>query len=176
MVASRTLIRAEAAMDGDLSNTRSLKKRWDEEDAVREERERQAKELFLEQQGDEIFAPIERCLIRLDNVLRKFGGSVEIDSTWEHLGDQRLRRVAKVRSIQADQKLTLDFNVHGVRIFHRDKSYQLSRDMGTLIRAILGEVEQFLTTSRQQAQTGHSQTEASSLAPLVAPNIGAANG
>src|SRR5262245_7957239 len=120
MVTSRALIRAETVMDADLSITRSLKQRWDEEDAVREERERQAKELFLEQQGAEIFAPIERYLIRLDDVLRHFGGSVEIDSTWEHLGDQGLRRVAKVKSTQADQKVTLDFNVHGVKIFHRD--------------------------------------------------------
>ena len=164
-------------MDGDLSSPRSLKRRWDEEDAVREERERGAKELFLEQQANEIFAPIERCLIRLDNVLRNFGGSVEINSTWEHVADQRLRRVAKVRSTQADQNLTLDFNVHGLRILHRDKSYQLSRDMEALIRAILGEVEQFFTTFRQQVQTSrHSRTEASSLAFVGATNIGAANG
>ena len=130
--------------DRDQASIRSLKQRWIEKDAARDKLEARAKELFLEEQANEIFAPIEECLTRLDNVLRRFGGAVEIDHTWEHLGNQRLRRVAKVRSTQSDQQLSLDFNIHGARIFHRDKSYQFSRDTEALIRVIAGEVKQFL--------------------------------
>jgi len=177
MMSSRTLIRAEAAMDGDLSSIGSLKRRWDEEDVVRDEQERKAKELFLEQQANETFAPIERCLIKLGNVLRDFGGLVEIDSTWQHLSDQRLRRVANITSTPAAQKLTLDFNVHGVRIFHRDRSYQFSRDVETLIREIVREVEQSLIASREQVQTKRpSQTEPASVTRTLEPNIGVPNG
>ena len=130
--------------DGDRASIHSLKQRWDERDAAHDKLEARAKELFLEEQANEIFAPIEECLTRLDNVLRRFDAAVEIDPTWEHLGDQRLRRVAKVRSTQSDQQLSLDFKIHGVRIFHRDKSYRFSRDTEALMRVIVGEVEQFL--------------------------------
>ena len=125
-------------------HSHSLKRRWDENDAARDKLETRAKELFLEEQANEIFAPIEECLTRLDNVLRRFNASVEIDHTWEHFDDQRLRRTVKVKSTQSDQQLSLDFNIHGVRIFHRDKCYQFSRDTEALIQVIVGEVEQFL--------------------------------
>jgi hypothetical protein len=130
--------------DGDHSRTRSLKQRWDEEDAARDKLQRRAKELFLEEQGKQIFAPIEEYLTRVDNVLRGFGASVYINPTWEHLDDQRLRRVAKVRSTQPDQQLSLDFEIHGARIFHRDRSYQSSRDAETLVRVIAEQIEQLL--------------------------------
>jgi hypothetical protein len=77
------------------SRIRHLKQRWDDEDAVRDELERRAKQMFLEEQANQIFAPIGDYLTRLDKVLRAAGASVEIDAMWEHLGDQRLRRVSE---------------------------------------------------------------------------------
>ena len=134
--------------DADRTSSRRLKRRWDEEDAARDELETKAKELFLEERANAIFAPIEECLTRLDNVLRRFNASLEIDPTWEHFDEERLRRRVKVKSTQSDQQLSLDFNIHGVRIFHRDKCYQFSREIETLIRVIVGEVEQFLKRPR----------------------------
>ena len=130
--------------DADREHSRSLKRRWDERDAAHDKLETRAKELFLEEQANEIFAPIEDCLTRLDAVLRRFNASVEIDHTRKYFDEQRLRRTAKVKSTQYDQQLSLDFNIHGVRIFHRDKSYRFSRDTEALMRVIVGEVEQFL--------------------------------
>jgi hypothetical protein len=130
--------------DADREHSRRLKRQWEESDAAREKLETRAKELFLEEQANEIFAPIEDCLTRLDKVLRPFNASVEIDHTWEHFDEQRLRRTVKVKSTQSDQQLSLDFNIHGVRIFHLDKCYQFSREIETLIQIIVGEIEQFL--------------------------------
>jgi hypothetical protein len=107
--------------DADREHSRRLKRQWEESDAAREKLETRAKELFLEEQANEIFAPIEDCLTRLDKVLRPFNASVEIDHTWEHFDEQRLRRTVKVKLTQSDQQLSLDFNIHGVRIFHLDK-------------------------------------------------------
>jgi hypothetical protein len=121
-----------------------VKRRWDESDAARDRLETRTKELFLEEQANEIFAPVQDCLTRLDIVLRRFNVSVEIDHTWERFDEQRLRRTAKVKSIQSDRQLSLDFNIHGARIFHLDKCYQFSREIETLVRVIVGEVEQFL--------------------------------
>jgi hypothetical protein len=129
--------------DGNPGSIHPLKKRWDESDTARDKVEAQAKELFLEEQADEVFIPVAECLNRLDNVLRRFGAALEVERTWEHVGDQRLRRVAKVRSTQSDQ-LSLDFKIHGVKIFYRDRSYQFSRESEALIRAIVGEVQRFL--------------------------------
>jgi hypothetical protein len=130
--------------DGEHSRTRGLRQRWDEEDAAREERERRQKELFLEEQANEIFTPIDACLTRIDKVLRGFDASLENDRTWQHLDNQRLRRVAKVKSNQPGQQLALEFTIDGTKIFHREKLYQGSRDTEALIRIIIGEVEQFL--------------------------------
>ncbi len=128
---------------GDYSGSGNFKQRWDEEDGARDKLEQRAKELSLEEQANEIFAPIQEFLIRLDNVLRGFGASVDINTQWEHLGEQRLRRLARVRS-ETDQQLSLAFNIHGVRIFYHDKSYQLSRDIEALKRVIIGDIEKFL--------------------------------
>src|SRR5258708_983181 len=97
-----------------------LKQKWSDEDALRDERERRAKQLFLEEQADQMFAPIKDYLARLDKVLRITGGSVKIDERWEHLGDQRLRRVAKVTSTASRQQLPIDLIFQGASIFYRD--------------------------------------------------------
>ena len=130
--------------DADRTSSRRLKRRWDEEDAARDELETKAKELFLEERANAIFAPIEECLTRLDNVLRRFNASLEIDPTWEHFDEERLRRRVKVKSTQSDRQLSLDFNIHGVKIFHRDKCYQFAREIETLIRVLIDEVVHFL--------------------------------
>jgi hypothetical protein len=124
---------------------RSLKQRWDDEDAARDELERRAKEIFLEDQANQIFAPIEHYLTRLDKVLRAVGASVQIDAVWQHLGDRRLGRAAKVTSSDPNRQYSLDFTIQGVSILFRDRPYSFSNGIRSLIRVITREVEQFLT-------------------------------
>jgi hypothetical protein len=124
---------------------RSLKQRWDDEDAARDELERRAKEIFLEDQANQIFAPIEHYLTRLDKVLRAVGASVQIDAVWQHLGDRRLGRAAKVTSSDPNRQYSLDFTIQGVSILFRDRPYSLSNGIKALMRVITHEVEQFLT-------------------------------
>jgi hypothetical protein len=131
-------------MSHEHSRIRHLKQRWDDEDAVRDELERRAKQMFLEEQANQIFAPIGDYLTRLDNVLRAAGASVEIDAKWEHLGGQRLRRVAKVTSTELAQQLPLDLTIQGASIFYRDQPYRFSYDIEALILVITREVEEFL--------------------------------
>jgi hypothetical protein len=95
--------------------------RWDAEDAERDRLEQRRKEIFLEGNASKTFAPIEDVLMRLDKVLNAIGASVEIDAAWEHLGDQKLRRCARVRSTQPPQQLLLVFTVQGHRVFYHDR-------------------------------------------------------
>jgi hypothetical protein len=131
--------------------TRGLKKRWDEEDAARDKQEERAQQAFLEQEANQTFAPIEDFLIRLSKVLSTAGASVEIDTIWQHLGERRLRRVAKVISSGSVRRLPLDFTIHGVSIFYRDKVYRFASGVERLILAITADVEQFLTPNRTVA-------------------------
>ena len=124
---------------------RSLKQRWDDEDAARDELERRAKEIFLEDQANQIFAPIEDYLTRLDKVLHAVGASVQIDAVWQHLGDQRLGRAARVMSSDPNRQHSLDFTIQGVSVLFRDRPYSFSNGIKALLRAITHEVEQFLT-------------------------------
>ena len=130
-------------MSEEHARIRHLKKQWDDEDAQRDERERQAKQLVLEEHANQIFAPIENFLTRLDQVLREVGGSVEID-TWEHLGDRKLRRVAKVTSTEFKQQLSIDLTVQEATIFYRDTPNRFSHGIEALIFAITRDVERFL--------------------------------
>ena len=123
---------------------RSLRQRWDDEDEARDEREQRAKEIFLEEEANQIFAPIEHYLTRLNKVLHAVGASVEISSVWEHLGDQRLGRAAKVTSSDPNRQHSLDFTLQGVSILFRDRQYSLSNGIKALMRVITHEVEQFL--------------------------------
>jgi hypothetical protein len=131
--------------DGYHSLYRSFKQRWDDEDAARDELARRAKEIFLEEQANQIFAPIEHYLTRLDKVVHAVGASVEISPVWEHLGDQRLGRAAKVTSSDPNRQHSLDFTIQGVSILFRDRPYSLSNGIKALMRVITHEVEQFLT-------------------------------
>jgi hypothetical protein len=123
----------------------ALKQRWDDEDAARDELERRAKEIFLEDQANQIFAPIEHYLTRLDKVLHAVGASVQIDAVWQHLGDRRLGRAAKVTSSDPNRQHSLDFTIQGVSILFRDRPYSFSNGIKALIRVITREVEQFPT-------------------------------
>ena len=123
---------------------RTLKQRWDDEASAQDERARRAKEIFLEEEANQIFAPIEHYLTRLDKVLHAVGASVEISPVWEHLGDQSLGRAAKVTSGDPNRKHSLDFTIQGVSIVFRERPYSLSNGIKALMRVITHEVEQFL--------------------------------
>jgi hypothetical protein len=98
-----------------------LKHRWDEEDKTRDELERQAQRAFLEQEPNELFAPLENYLTRLDKVVHQANAAVEIDPTWEHLDERKLRRTAKVISRETAEHLSLDLTIEGVTIFYRNR-------------------------------------------------------
>jgi hypothetical protein len=132
-------------MNDEHSCIRTLKQRWDDEDAARDKEAERAKQIFLEEEANQTFAAIEDYFTRLSKVLSTAGASVEIDTTWQHLGDRRLRRVAKVTSSDSLQQLSLDFTIQGVNIFYRDKIYRFASGIEALIRAITSDVEQFLT-------------------------------
>jgi hypothetical protein len=129
--------------------TRTLKQTWDEKDAARDKQEERAQQAFLEEEAKHTFAPIEEFLIRLGKVLSAAGASVEIDTTWEHLGERRLRRVAEIISSDSLHRLPLDFTVSAATIFYRDKVYRLATGVDALILAITADVERFLTPHRK---------------------------
>ena len=125
-------------------HARCLNQQWDAKDAERDEREQRARQLFLEEHANQTFAPIEDFLTRLDKVLRAAGGSIEIDAMWEHLGDRKLRRVAKVTSTKSKQQLPIDLTIQEATIFYHDTPYRFSHGIEALIFAITQDVERFL--------------------------------
>ena len=129
---------------------RTLKEQWAEEDAARDKREERARQLFLEAEANQTFTPIEEFLIKLSKALSGAGASVEID-TWQHLDDQRLRRVAQVVFSNLPQRLSLDFTIHGMSIIYRDKIFRFDSGIAALILAITAEVEHSLTPHRKAA-------------------------
>ena len=141
----------DTPMSHEHSHIQRLKHRWDQEDAERDELQEQARRTFLEQEADQIFAPIENYLTRLAEVLRAAGASVEVDPKWEHLGDQKVRRVAKARSSASVQQLHLNLTVQGTSIFYRDRRYRFLRGIEELMPVITSDVEQFFTSLRNQA-------------------------
>jgi len=136
-------------MNDEPESTRTLKQRWDEKDAARDKQEERAQQAFLEAEANHTFAPIEDFLRRLSKVLSAAGASVEIDTTWEHLGERRLRRVAKIIFSNPPQELPLDFTINAASIFYRDKVYRLATGIEALILAITADVERFLTPHRK---------------------------
>jgi hypothetical protein len=139
-------------MNDEHSHIRTLKQRWDEEDAARDEQEEKAHLIFLEDEANQRFAPIEDYFTRLSKVLSPTGASVEVHTKWQDLGDRRLRRVANVTSPPPPQRLSLDFTVQGLSIFYRDKAYRLASGIESLVRAITSDVEQFLTPRHSSRQ------------------------
>jgi hypothetical protein len=141
----------DTAMSHEHSHIQRLKHRWDQEDAERDELEEQARRKFLEQEANQIFSPIENYLTKLAEVLRTAGASVEVDARWEHLGDRKLRRIAKVSSSESAQQLPLDFTIQGASIFYGDKRFHFLREIDALMPVITSDVEQFFTLLRNQA-------------------------
>ena len=138
-------------MSDEHSRIQALKQRWDEKDVARDKQEERAQQAFLEGEANHTFAPIEDFLIRLSKVLSAAGASVEIDTTWEHLGERRLRRVAKVISSNPPQELPLDFTIHAASIFYCEKIYRLATGIEALILAITADVQRFLTPHQKSA-------------------------
>ena len=136
-------------MSDEHSRIQALKQRWDEKDVARDKQEERAQQAFLEGEANHTFAPIEDFLIRLSKVLSAAGASVEIDTTWEHLGERRLRRVAKVISSNPPQELPLDFTIHSPSIFYCEKIYRLATGIEALILAITADVQRFLAPDRK---------------------------
>ena len=54
-------------------HARRLNQQWDAKDAERDEREQRARQLFLEEHANQIFATIEDFLTRLNQVLHAVG-------------------------------------------------------------------------------------------------------
>jgi hypothetical protein len=126
------------------SRIRHRKHQWDEEDAARDELELEARRKFLEQEATEIFTSVAAYFTSLAKALRAIGALVELDGHWEHVRDQKLRRTTKL--ISAGQQLHVNLTVQGTRIFYRDKSYRIPREIEHLILIITSDVEQFLDT------------------------------
>jgi hypothetical protein len=124
----------------------TLKQKWDAGDLVREKQEERAQRMFLEQEANHTFAPIEDFLTRLKSVLGAAGASVEINSRWEHLDGRKLQRVANIICSDPPRQLRLDFTIQGVNIFYHDRVYRFTSGTAALILAITAEVEQFLTS------------------------------
>jgi hypothetical protein len=136
-------------MNDEPASARTLKQRWDEKDAARDKQEERAQQAFLEAEANHTFAPIENFLIRLSKVLSAAGASAEIHTTWEHLGERRLRRVAKIISSNPPRELPLDFTIIAASIFYCDKVYRLATGIEALILAITADIERFLTPHRK---------------------------
>jgi hypothetical protein len=130
------------------SPIRALKQKWEEEEAARDKQEERAQQAFLEAEANQTFAPIEDFLIRLSKVLSAAGASVEIDTTWQHLGERRLRRVAMVMFANPPRRLPLDFTIYAASVFYCDKVYRLATGIEALIHALTADVERFLTPNR----------------------------
>ena len=47
--------------------------------------------------------------------------TVEVDPIWEQLGEQKLRRAAKVIFRETAEYLPLDFTIEGITIFYHDR-------------------------------------------------------
>jgi hypothetical protein len=136
-------------MNDEPASARTLKQRWDEKDAARNKQEERAQQAFLEAEANHTFAPIEDFLIRLSKVLSAAGASAEIDTTWEHLGERRLRRLAKIISSNPPQELPLDFTIHAASIFYCERIYRLATGIEALILAITADVQRFLAPDRK---------------------------
>ena len=126
------------------SRIRHLRLRWDEEDATRDALERQAKRAFREQEANELFAPIENHLTRLGRVLQAANATVDVDATWEHIGEQKLRRSAEVIFRATAGYLPLDLTIEGTNIFYRNSRYRFPGGIEALIHVITADVEQFI--------------------------------
>jgi hypothetical protein len=108
---------------------------------------RQNKEMpsdLLEEQAKRVFQPIKEYLMRMNQAVHTVGATVEIDPRWEPLGDQKLRRTARVTSTKLSRPLSLDFTLQGALILLGNKTYEYPHQIEALKHEIRGQVEQFL--------------------------------
>ena len=110
---------------------------------ARQDKEKQQRDL-LEEQARQVFQPIKEYLIRMNQAVHTVGATVEIDPIWEPLGDQKLRRTARVTSTKLSRLLPLDFTLQGALILLGNKTYQYPHQIEALKHEIRHQVEQFL--------------------------------
>ena len=99
--------------------------------------------------------PLENYLTALDKVLHQANAAVEIDPTWEHLDERKLRRTAKVILGETAQHLPLDLTIEGVTIFYRNRPYRFTRAIEALIPVLNSDIEQFITGQSQATTPVH---------------------
>jgi hypothetical protein len=132
-------------MNDEHSLGRSLKQKWDEEDAERATQEARAQQIFLEAEASRTFAPIEDYFTRLGRVLSATGASVELDTAWARLSDRRLRGVARITSSDPPRQLRLEFTIQAARTI-----YAKGRDFTKVIHNL---DSLMITDSRRLLQT-----------------------
>ena len=110
---------------------------------ARQNKEKQS-DLLVEEQAKQIFQPIKEYLMRMNQALHTVGAIVEIDPRWEPLGDQKLRRTARVTSTKLSRPLPLDFTLQGGLISLGNETYQYPHQIEALKHEIRRQVEQFL--------------------------------
>jgi hypothetical protein len=71
------------------------------------------------------------------------------DAAWEHLGDQSLRRSARLMFEASAQHLLLDLTIEGVTVSYRNTPYRFTRGIEALIAVITSDVEEFITAQSQ---------------------------
>jgi hypothetical protein len=97
----------------------------------------------------------------LDKVIHAANAFIEINPEWEHLGERKLRRTAKVIFQETGGHLHLDLTIEGVTIFYRNVPYRFTRAIEALIPVITSDIEQFITAQHQEAPSHFgSMTEA----------------
>jgi hypothetical protein len=109
---------------------------------ARQNKEKQSD--LLEEQAKQVFQPIKEYLMRMNQAVHTVGATVEIDPRWEPLGDQKLRRTARVASTKLSRPLPLDFTIQGALILLGDKTYEYPHQIDALKHEIRRQVEQFL--------------------------------
>ena len=109
----------------------------------------------MEQEANELFAPVKNHLTRLGRVLHAANATVEVDPTWQHLDEQKLHRTAKVIFRGTAEYLPLDFTIEGITVFYHDRRYRFTGGIETLIPVITLDVEQFITAQNQAVAPAH---------------------
>ena len=109
---------------------------------ARQNKEKQSD--LLEEQAKQVFQPIKEYLMRMNQAVHTVGATVEIDPRWELLGEQKLRRTARVASTKLSRPLPLDFTIQGPLILLGNNAYEYPHQIDALKHEIRRQVEQFL--------------------------------
>ena len=120
---------------------------------VRQVQNKEKQSDLLEEQAKQVFQPIKEYLMRMNQALHTVGATVEIDPRWEPLGDQKLRRTARVASTKLSRPLPLDFKLQGALISLGNETYQYPHQIEALKQDIQRQVERFLVGSVSPSRT-----------------------